>query len=421
MHRSSRGQAHHHQTRRVEWREVFHQLGHGSPPPTIAEVADAWGACRETVRRRWRMYQRGVAEDDSSLIEVACGDVDGRRDNHRVFSREEEALLRSAIDQENIDPNTYDIQRLALQVHKQHEEESSSSSTSKPSSTSTPTFSASMGFVERVKRDLHLSAQKPRFERKNKRIKGPEVEEKRELEAIEFIDDVHRSVLRNGARLVINADETSCKFIHLPHTLFAPVGGEHPPVIHSNHTNKEAFSMIFATTASGAKLKPAVIISPRGERAMRAFAHLTSRVHIFQAHRWFGYDTWCRYIEEVIKPFCDGHPATFVFDSSNVHLHDVCVDTAMEHDVYSVVVPKGETGVLQPNDVHVFGPLKALAGGVWRKQMREEPESYDSLAVALERHLDCWDRLTRETVIHAWKDANPLLRGLRNWPGTASV
>ena len=112
-----------------------------------------------------------------------------------------------------------------------------------------------MGFAERVKRDLHLSAQKQRFERKNKRIKGPEVEQKRELEAIEFIDDVHRPVLRNGARMVINADETSCKFIHLPHTLFAPVGGEHPPVVHSNHTNKEAFSMIFATTVSGVKLK----------------------------------------------------------------------------------------------------------------------------------------------------------------------
>ena len=199
--------------RRVEWREVSHQLGHGSPPPTIAEVADAWGACRETVRRQWRMFQRGVAEDNSSLIAVACGDVDGRRDNHRVFSREEESLLRSAIEQKNIDPNTYDIQRLALRVHKQHKVESSSSSASNSSSRSTPTFFASMGFVERVKRDLHLSAQKPRFERKNKRVKGPEVEEKRELEAIECIDDVHRSVVRKGARFVINADETSCKFI----------------------------------------------------------------------------------------------------------------------------------------------------------------------------------------------------------------
>jgi hypothetical protein len=367
------------------------------------------------------MYQRAVTEGNAALLATACGDVDGRRDNHRVFSRDEDALLRSAIDKENVNPNTYDIQRLALAIHKNHQSTSSSASNIRTSSGGQPTFSASMGFVERIKRDLRLSAQKPRFERKHKREKGLEVDEKKEWDAIEYIDDVHRSVLRNGARFVINADETSAKFIHLPHTLFAPVGGEHPPVVRSNHTNKEAFTMIFATTASGAKLKPAVIISPRGERAMRAFAHLVPRVHIMQAHRWFNEDTWCRYIEEVIEPFCSGHPATFVFDSSKTHLHDICVDTAMEHDIFSIAVPKGATSVLQPNDVHVFGPLKAMAGGVWRNKLREEPESYDSLADAIKRHLDCWDKVSRETVLRAWQQANPLLRGLRNEAGRMTV
>ena len=418
---STRSQGHPYQKRHILWRQVFDDLSHGTPPPTIAKVASAHGACAETVRRRWRKYQLAIANNDAALIAIACGEVDGRRDNHRTFSREEEALLREEIDKENIDPNTYDIQRMALRIHKEQQEAPSSATLSSTSTGGKQPFAASMMFVERIKRDLHLSAQKPRFERKSKRIKGPEVEEKREVEAIEFIDDVHRSVLRNGARFVINADGTSCKFIHLPHTLFAPVGGEQPPVVHSNHTNKEAFSMIFATTASGAKLQPAAIISPRGERAMRAFAHLTSRVHIFQAHRWFGYDTWCRYIEEVIAPFCNGHPATFVFDSANTHTRGICADTAMECDIYSLVVPKGATSTMQPNDVHVFAPLKALAGGVWRKQMREEPESYDSLAVAIERHLDCWAKLTRSTEYHAWTEANPLLRGLRDWPGRVSM
>ena len=59
-----------------------------------------------------------------------------------------------------------------------------------------------------------------------------------------------------------------------------------------------SFSMIYGTTPSGAKLKPAVIISPRGERAMRAFAHLTDRVHILQGYRWFGVEMWSRYIEQ---------------------------------------------------------------------------------------------------------------------------
>ena len=50
--------------------------------------------------------------------------------------------------------------------------------------------------------------------------------------------------------------------------------------------------MLFATTASGAKLRPAVVISERGPRAMKAFAHLTQHVHFLMGHRWFGQDMW---------------------------------------------------------------------------------------------------------------------------------
>lgn len=71
--------------------------------------------------------------------------------------------------------------------------------------------------------------------------------------AIEVIDDVHRAVLRNGARMVINADELSAKVIKPPHTVLAPAGTRRSPRIPSNRSEKEAFTMIFATTASGAK------------------------------------------------------------------------------------------------------------------------------------------------------------------------
>ena len=75
----------------------------------------------ETVRGRWKKYQVGVEREDATLVAIACGDVDGRRDNHRIFTREEEALLRTAIDQENVDPNKPVIQRLALSIHSQQQ------------------------------------------------------------------------------------------------------------------------------------------------------------------------------------------------------------------------------------------------------------------------------------------------------------
>ena len=80
---------------------------------------------------------------------------------------------------------------------------------------------------------------------------------------------------------------------------------------------------------------------------------------------------WCRYIDEVIAPFCSGHPATFVFDSANTHTRGVCADTAMEHNIYSVVVPKGATSTMQPNDVHRFAPPFPPSQGLDKGCMEE--------------------------------------------------
>ena len=37
-------------------------------------------------------------------------------------------------------------------------------------------------------------------------------------------------------------------------------GSAHPPAIRSDRSSKEAFTMIFATTASGVKVSPAVVV-----------------------------------------------------------------------------------------------------------------------------------------------------------------
>ena len=274
-----RGPTHRYVAHGFDWRPVFHDLSGGSPPPTIKAVAEHWHLPYATVRRHWVNYQAATAADDETALTIACGDVDGRRDNHRVFSREEEQLLRSRISQENIDPNKPEIQRLALSIHHRQHLSSAPAKSTRSRARPTALFSAGSSFVERVKRDLHLSSQKPKIEKRYKRKRGPDDDEEKLTEAIEFLDDVHRSVLRNGARMVTNADELSAKVIKPPLSLLAPAGTKRSPRILSNRSDKEAFTMIFATTASGAKLKPAVVISERGPRAMQAFAHLTPHVH----------------------------------------------------------------------------------------------------------------------------------------------
>ena len=151
---------------------------------------------------------------------------------------------------------------------------------------------------------------------------------------------------------------------------------------------------------------------------MQPYDHLAHRVVILRGHRWYSRDLWTEYIERVIVPYCGGHPATFVVDSYTPHLHDLPVDTAMEHDIATVQVPRRQTGELQPNDVKVYGPLSSAVRKAWLEQLRATPEVNDGIPLALERYLDAWDALRRETVVHAWKEAVPLLKGLRNHVGS---
>jgi hypothetical protein len=416
-----RGPNHPYVKHHFAWRAVFDDLAAAPPSRTVKDVAAEWGLPFSTVRRRWRKYRRAVEEKDDTAIAVACGDVDGRRDNHRVFSREEEGLLRIALENENIPPNDEVISRLSLNIHSSHGSTHPPANNTRSHPHADLTFRASSRFVDRIKKEFNLSPQKPKIQRRYVRKKGVDWEEERQNKAISYEDDVHQSILHNGADFVINSDEISCKVISPPLTLLATKGGDNPPVLHSNKTHKEAFTMIFGTTPSGKKLKPAIVLPNRGPRAKRAFAHLMDEVHFMWGHRWYGEDRWQQYIQEVINPYCEGHPATFIVDSSPVHLTDLCADSAIEEDIYTVVVPPGMTGELQPNDVQVYGPLSSAVRKEWVKQLREEPEVYDSLPRAIERYLRCWRRMTRETIKKAWVQAVPLLKGLGNVEGSVDV
>lgn len=414
-----RGPNHPYRARRFDWRPVFAELSNGSPPPSILAVANSWHLPYDTVRKHWRMYQRAVATNDETAFAIACGDVDGRRDNARKITREEEAEIRARIDQENVHPNKPVIQRVAIAVHNQHAGKTTPASSTRSQSHGQPSpFTCGSSTVERLKHEWALSSQAPKLQKRY--IKDDAARQEAKLdEAIRFIDDVHKSVLRNGARFVINADEMSSKVIKMPFSVLAPRGAERPPIIRSNRSHKDAFTMIFATTASGTKLLPAVVIpADKGPRAMQPYDRLTHRAVLLRGQRWYGRELWTEYIERVIVPYCGGHPATFVVDSYTPHLHDLPIDTAVEHDIATVQVPARQTAELQPNDVKVYGPLSSAVRKAWLEQLRVTPEVNDSIPLAIERYLDAWDALKRETVIHAWKEAVPLLTGLRNHVGT---
>ena len=388
-----------------------------SPPCSIVDVAAKWNIPRETLRRRWKQYQRSLKDGDRVGLLTALGDLDGRRDNHRILTRDEEAEVMAQIDKENVNPNKPEVSRIIRQVHQRHIDSSLPEHNTRSSPPSQQSLTASSSTVTRFKRDHHLVSRQVKVEKVYVRTNGVPSDEEREQAASCFLERVHESILRNGARHTINADEVPYYLIAPPSTLWAHSNGP-PPSLLSSSNKKQRFTAILATSAAGHKLTPAFLVGGKTKRTLTKFAHLSQRAVFYQGARRTNQLHWRAYIQDVIEPWCAGKPGTFVVDSHKAHLADLPVDEAMEHDIYTVQVPESMTSSLQPNDVGVYGVLKAIDKGMFLEQTRRETSHHHDIVQAIERCLDAWERVSRDAVRAAWVEANPLLRGLSNEKGS---
>ena len=336
--------------------------------------------------------------------------MDDRRDNSRVFSREEEEELKDALAQENVHPNKPVIRALALRIHQQHEDESSPAQHTRSQSKSTAPFRASDAFVHRIKQVFKRSDKKVKMRRRHKRPQPPDAQERKADSATEYLEDVARAVETYGPAYTINADEISGKLVSPPRTLWAEVNGPRP-VISSNHTEKEAFTLILATTAAGHKLPPACFVQGETDRVLRPYAAMSDKVKFFRDGRWVNQEMWERYLTEVIVPFCAGRPAALVIDSHKPHISDLSASVAAEHEIFCIQVPPGATAELQPNDVGVYGALTSMVKAEYLDKIRTNPAAFDGQRDAVARYLDCWQRLDRDWIRKAWVESNPLLHG----------
>ena len=286
-----RGPQRHYTQYRFDWQTLFNELDGPAPAPSLRSVAQKYSVPRATLSFHYRKYKDALATSDEVQLAVAQGVIDGRGDNHRIFSRAEEAELHRAIEQENIHPNLPVVQLLARRIHEEKQAHDGPTKGTRSKSGPVQEFKASAPFVQRVKRELNQTDAKPKIQKRRKKAKNPTEEEQDALAAI-FREKVVQAVRSVGGGLTINADEISGKFLIKPKTLWHEKGGP-PPLIPSNHTGKEAFTMILATTAAGHKLKPALFVVGKTGRALKKFSHIADQMHLMLVEsRWVNQEMW---------------------------------------------------------------------------------------------------------------------------------
>ena len=102
---------------------------------------------------------------------------------------------------------------------------------------------------------------------------------------------------------------------------------------------------------------------------------------------------WELYVETIIVPFRKSNSAALVVDSHGPHISDDSMLIYRRHSITSVQVPERMTGVLQPNDVGVYGPLSAIVSRLWLEQNRDEPNEWDSVFKSAERYVELWTEI----------------------------
>ena len=144
-----RGSYLHYTEHSIDWRSIFDEHELDTPPPSLRSLASKYGIPRATLSDRYRRYAAAKRDKDSEELAIALGEIDGRRDKHRLFSREEEQESKDQLEEQNLHPNKPIVKALALRIHQEKLESVGPVTRSQGKAASTAQFNASDGWVQR--------------------------------------------------------------------------------------------------------------------------------------------------------------------------------------------------------------------------------------------------------------------------------
>lgn len=173
-----------------------------------------------------------------------------------------------------------------------------------------------------------------------------------------FIDPVTRLPLRTA---VFNMDQTAIFCTLGSKTTVEFIGKETVPAVCGGNDSWRC-TVALTASADGRMHAPHFVFKaePGGEveREVRAFAVEEVATFSVQRNAWFDVRVMLEWIENCWR-FIVSEPCILILDSLAVHKCDAVVEALAHYGTAVKFVPGGCTGVAQPLDVGVMGPLKS--------------------------------------------------------------
>ena len=272
------------------------------------------------------------------------------------------------------------------------------------------TFKCSYRWLARFKKKYNLVNRRVHYHRRPKMTKEL-------LEASENyyrkIADLYRKHEEAGTLdFLINIDETCWKIANFGEFTWSIKGADH--VEFSNTYNeKENFTAVAAITANNMKFPLCVIKKGQTERSLNVFSKLSNYIQIeVSQNGWNTVTSFARYLiwlRSEINLRYKGHPKfspdaeiDLVLDLFSSHRHDLIKKLAEELNFNLIYIPAGFTDLFQPLDRYVFGALKSIARAEYYNDYIVNPEIPPNIERACEILIECWSRISKETINKAW-------------------
>ena len=173
---------------------------------------------------------------------------------------------------------------------------------------------------------------------------------------LEFWSSIRRSTTKQPFNTVLNIDETSIQFEHVPQTVLAEKG--HAVIVACNKNVRTTATAVLATTLTGQLLPPTIIF--RGKNCLKVHrptppSALPAFI-FFQKNGWMDGNIWTQLLQLLLPPL--PKPLLFIFDNFKAHNTAAAQQLYADFGVTALEVPAHCTPFVQPTDANVHHLFK---------------------------------------------------------------
>ena len=186
----------------------------------------------------------------------------------------------------------------------------------------------------------------------------------------------------------------------------------------TNNDEKQRVTAAMTICASGRKLDSVFIQRGKTTRCLKSIKPTPRTLWLFQKSAWMDGSLVKRVLKEVIAPHTKGRPSALIMDDFGAHWVAGVKAVAAELNIHLIMVPPGQTPKRQPLDFGVYGPVKSVARGTWRRALSLDPEQKLTLNDAVSHYRTAYRHVTRDAIVKAFNGA--LERSCSHLPASLS-